>query len=390
MNYFKCINEVKPSYIIDTEPVFSETVLYENQTSTNENTITLSDDYSNYDIIKFYCYNPNEYYTQYTQYYITPTMLNHVVTYFDGYCCFNTPGTNQYTLYRVTSNTTLTYREARNMYPIKITGLKCSNGSIVETKIFEKQVIDTNWSPIETQYNLFDDFNILLGIAGCGWDELCITHQAYICANNKELNVINNNDTQLTEWNVPYYNHNAYTKVSEHSISDNYWIYVTGLKFIPNWDYYIEDIDSSYPSPINTQLKLASEENANKDWEISFKCSRIDQASALIDFGTASNSNGTLFGGALDTWGYSGNGFRWVGSRLAANFSIPTLNKEFYISKKNNILQIYVDNQLIKEVTFGSYTSYSENPLVLGRIDWKGADLYNIVYWDYFGFRWLS
>lgn len=387
MNYFKCINEVKPSYVIDTEPMFSETVLYENQTSEKENTITLSDDYNNYDIIKFYCYNPSEYYTQYTQYYTTPAMLNHMVTYFEGYCCFNTPGTNQYTLYRVTSNTILTYRAARNMYPIKITGLKCGNGSIVETKIYGKQAIDSNLSPIETQYNLFNDFNMLLGIVGHGWDELCINPQVYICANNKELNVINDNDTQLTEWNVPYYYHNAYVKVSEHSISDNYWIYVAGLKFVPNWDYYIENV--SFNSMYNTGLlPWKDAESKNRNWEIGFKM--VETGGNMGYYICPSSNPGqapTLEVTKLGSTSYSLNG-QSIGQSLN--------NKDVKIvcyhgaDEANPHLDLFINETKVGTfpINEGTSTQYrTTGALALGG-SYIGTKVNgNVVY---FGFRWLS
>lgn len=390
MNYFKCINEVKPSYIIDTEPVFSETVLYENQTSTNENTITLSDDYSNYDIIKFYCYNPNEYYTQYTQYYITPTMLNHVVTYLGGYCCFNTPGTNQYTLYRVTSNTTLTYREARNMYPIKIAGLKCSNGSIVETKIFGKQVIDTNWSPIETQYNLIDDFNILLAIAGAGWDELNIIPQVYICANSKELNVVNDNDTQLTEWNVPYYNHNIYTKVSEHSISDNYWIYVAGLKFIPNWDYYIEDRILTGSDSINTGLLPWKDDDTKaRSWEICFK---IETTSENASGGYVTTGNNTTPGVWLTRNGSNDSYVFMLDNNYIYNDTLSNKDVKIVCNHEDNsnpYMALYVNGEKVLQKT-ENLSGYNTNrPIIIGAYSpYLSYFITGTVH--YFGFRWLS
>lgn len=389
MKFYKCVNEVKPSYVVDTEPQFSETVLYQNQGTAVENEITLSNDYHNYDIIKITCCDPNLSDTT-SSFYATPGILDFLITDNNPYVNCNMLDTNHYIVYQINSGTSLTYKGGRYIYITQIIGLKCTNGTIVETEIFSRERADS-WVPINTELNLFE-FNLILTLTSTrAWDESTLNNIVFMkpTGNNTYYGSTEINN-QLNVWRVIHYTSDSWVGLTNHYISDCRWYYVTGLKFIPNWDYYIEDIDSSYPSPINTQLKLASEENANKNWEISFKCSRIDQASALIDFGTTSNSSGTLFGGALDTWGYSGNGFRWVGSRSAANFSVTTLNKEFYISKKNNILQIYVDNQLIKEVTFGSYTSYSENPLVLGRIDWKGADLYNIVHWDYFGFRWLS
>ncbi len=391
MNYFKCINEVKPSYVIDTEPQFNETILYENQTSANED-ITLSDNYNNYDIIKFYCYDTDSNYTQYTQYYATPAMLNHMVTYFDGYCNFNIPPTNQYTLYRVTSNTTLTYRAARNMYPIRITGLKCGNGSIVETKIYGKQAIDSVWASIETEYNLFDDFNLLLGISGHGWDELCISPQVYICANDKELNMVNDNDTQLIEWNVPYYYHNAYVKVSEHSISDNYWIYVAGLKFVPNWDYYIDNIEFSGASgqQIPTGIFPFKDGNINRNWQISFKFTEetVSGNSGLVNMVSnfdGSNSN-------INVW-RQGQDYRIVGTQMPSHWSNKAVDIKYtYNGGISNSIQVYYDGELVSTfaLNYSNAQHYLTKELSVGFTVVNYTNYYANGHLDYFGFRWLS
>lgn len=386
MNYFKCINEVKPSYVVDTEPQFNETILYENQTSANED-ITLSDNYNNYDIIKFYCYDTDSYYTQYTQYYATPTMLNHMVTYFEGYCCFNIPPTNQYTLYRVTSNTTLTYYAARNMYPIKITGLKCGNGSIVETKIYGKQVIDSVWSSIETQYNLFDDFNLLLGIAGHGWDELNISPQVYICAKNKELNIVNDNDTQLTEWNVPYYYHNAYTKISEHSISDNYWIYVAGLKFIPNWDYYVENIEFASNYEVDTGVELSTQDGFKRDWEMEFKITNFgDNDAQFLNNVVGGWNSFTWYFGASNSSGNYGGYREWGGGSYDSTIAVDLNPTIWKVVKKNGYIRFYkngvAEYDLAIPATFGTYPT--------GTFKLGSTSVNAQCTLHYFGFRWLS
>lgn len=386
MNYFKCINEIKPSYVVDTEPQFAETILYENQTSANEN-ITLSDDYNNYDIIKFYCYDPDSNYTQYTQYYTTPTMLNHMATYLEGYCCFNIPSTDQYTIYHVTSNTTLSYYIARNMYPIKITGLKCGNGSIVETKIYGKQAIDSVWSPIETQYNLFDDFNLLLGIAGRGWDELNISPQVYICANNKELNVVNSNDTQLTVWHVPYYAHNVYAKVSENSISDNYWIYVAGLKFIPNWDYYIEDLELSSNYEVDTGVQLSTQDGLKRDWEMEFKITNFgDNDARVLNNNVGGWNSFTWYFGAANSSGTYGGYREWGGGSYSTSIAVDLNPTVWKIVKKNGNIRFYKNGVAEYDLPYlATYGSYSTGTFKLGSTSTTAQCTI-----DYFGFRWLS
>jgi hypothetical protein len=386
VKFYKCVNEVKPSYVVDTEPQFNETVLYENQTSANED-ITLSDNYNNYDIIKFYCYDIDSNYTQYTQYYITPAMLNHVVTYFEGYCCFNIPNTTEYTYYRVTSNTTLTYISESNMYPLKVTGLKCGNGSIVETKIYEKQVTDSVWSPIETQYNLFNDFNMLLSITGRAADELNVASQVYVCANNKELNIVNDNDTQLTEWHVPYYSNSVHVKVLEHSISDNYWIYVAGLKFIPNWDYYIENIEFAGPYEVNTGIQLSTQDGLQRDWEMEFKTTNFgdNDARLLNNYVGGWDSFSWYFGGTNPNGTYGG--YReWGGGHFSTTIAVDLNPTIWKLVKKNGIIKFYKNGVAEYDFIYNStYGSYPTGTFKLGN-----AQISTQCTLHYFGFRWLS
>lgn len=162
-----------------------------------------------------------------------------------------------------------------------------------------------------------------------------------------------------------------------------------GVRFF-EWDYTLTNTETSYPAPVDTQLQLCSEDNADRDWEIRFLASRIDNTSAIIDFGV-NPANNTQFGGAIDTWNYStGNGFRWLGLSQSG-VSCTTVDKEWHIVKNHNTLTIYVDGTLVKTVNFAyPLSTFSTNSMVLGKIAWKGSDLYNVVHWDYFKFRWLS
>ncbi len=231
MKFYRCINEVNPSSVVDIEPQFSETVIYQNQSTAGEQKITLSDNFHNYDIIKILCCDTGSDNAIFPSY-ATPDILDFVANEDSTYVNCNMINTRHHVVYRIDSDTSLSRIRGNYVYITQIIGLKCTNGAIVETKIFSRQKSDS-WTEINTELNLFD-FNMILSLTCTSPtnDECEINNSIFMkpCSSYYGSSDINN---QLNTWRVLYYNNSTFVDLTNHSISSHLWYYVTGLKFIP-------------------------------------------------------------------------------------------------------------------------------------------------------------
>lgn len=390
MKFYKCINQVKPSHVVDTEPQFSETVLYENQTSAGEATIILSDNYHNYDIIKFICCDTNTG-NSLSSYYTTPATMDHMVAD-NPYINCNVMNTNHFVTCTITSNTQLTNcTHSRYLYVTKVIGLNCSNGTLVETEIYSG-FRTGSWFSIKTELNLFDFNMILAQTCTSGYDENNITNNIYIRPNNNLY--LGNTDiaNQLTEWRVSYYGNSYIANITEHTISSGKWYYVCGLKFIPNWDYYIENIEFSGVNgqQIPTGIFPFKNGNINRNWQISFKFTEetVSGNSGLVNMVSnydGSNSN-------INVW-RQGQDYRIIGTQMSAYWSNKTVDIKYtYNGGTSNTIQVYYDGELVSTfaLNYSNAQSYLTKELSVGFTVVNYTSYYANGHLDYFGFRWLS
>lgn len=405
MKFYKCVNEVKPSYVVDTEPQFSETVLYQNQGTAVENEITLSNDYHNYDIIKITCCDPNLSDAT-SSFYATPGILDFLITDNNPYINCNILDTNHYIVYQINSGTSLTYKGGRYIYITQIVGLKCTNGTITETEIFSRERADS-WVSINTELNLFE-FNLILTLTSTrAWDESTLNNIVFMKPIGNDTyygsTEINN---QLNVWRVIHYTSDSWVGLTNHYISDCRWYYVTGLKFIPKWDYYIENLifNGTSATVIDTELPIFNETNKDRDFEIEFKDNGTRQVSEnwYPYFSVFDNSYvyyeyiaflGTSVGRLNNITDYQAIKNESPQSVISGTENAALGNgKTVRIVKQGNKFTVWYGDSLVQTRTFSDGIPSTDVSLKLG-IGKNGSTTYygnNSSGFKYFGFRWLS
>lgn len=405
MKFYKCVNEVKPSYVVDTEPQFSETVLYQNQGTAVENEITLSNDYHNYDIIKIICCDTGSNDALFPSY-ATPSILDFLITDNNPYVNCNMIDTNHYIVYQINSSTSLTYQSGSNVYVTQIIGLKCTNGTIAETEIFSRQR-SNSWTEINTELNLFE-FNMILTLTSTGAGDKCVINNLVFMKpiGNDTYYGSTDINNQLNIWRVMYYGSSVFAGLTNHYISPCLWYYVTGLKFIPKWDYYIENLifNGTSSTVIDTELPIFNEINKDRDFEIEFKDNGTRQVGEnwYPYFSIIDNSYiyyeyiaflGTSVGRLNNITDYQAIKNESPQTVISGTESAALGNgKTVRIVKQGNKFTVWYDGSLIQTRTFSDGMPSTDANLKLG-IGKNGSTTYygnNSSGFKYFGFRWLS
>jgi len=84
-------------------------------------------------------------------------VINNIWLYSSNRACFNTPNTNHYACYGETSSLEWTRYQNRYRYITNVYGLKCTNGTVTKTVVYNKQAINnTTITDISANYNSFD------------------------------------------------------------------------------------------------------------------------------------------------------------------------------------------------------------------------------------------
>lgn len=386
MKFYKCVNEVKPSYVVETEPQFSETVLYQNQGTAVENEITLSNDYHNYDIIKIVCCDTASNNTLFPSY-ATPGILDYLVTDSNPYVNCNMIDTNHYIVYQINSGTSLTYQSGSNVYVTQIIGLKCTNGTITEAEIFSRQR-SNSWTEINTELNLFE-FNMILTLTSTRAANECVINNLVFMkpiGNNTYYGSTDINN-QLNIWRVMYYESSVFAGLTNHYISPCLWYYVTGLKFIPKWDYYIDNV--SFDSMYNTGLlPWKDAESKNRNWEIGFKM--VETGGNMGYYICPSSNPGQV--PTLELTKVGGTSYALNGQGIGQSLSNKDVKIVCYhgTDEPSPHLDLFINGTKVGTfpINEGTSTQYrTTGALALGG-SYIGTKIYgNVIY---FGFRWLS
>lgn len=156
MAYFR---SVKASGGGDTGPIFSSTTLYES--TTDAETLVLSDNYHNYDLIKVTLYNID---VGYNEYIFSPEEFDELCNNLNAYMGFfphNPSNSSRGYSIIPTDGTTLTRKWVRNCLISKIEGLDCTNKTITKT-ILHSGSTNSNIT-LEENINNYDYVSAITG-----------------------------------------------------------------------------------------------------------------------------------------------------------------------------------------------------------------------------------
>lgn len=209
-------------------PEFSETLLIDN--SNYDTSFTFTDDYHNYDIVKVIICNPGSG-EIFGVIHTTPSTLDKCFSFAWGLVCFDRHDSSDhcdYTQNGLTWTISDQYRST-NCIIKEIYGIKCTNGTAVETTIHDHNSLSNPLITINYDGSFKDEFDIL-----------------FICANSTDgdadeiMPTINQiyTDTLFYRDSVGitlnrYNNYNNIT-FTDNSLSSWYYFFVVGLKFIPS------------------------------------------------------------------------------------------------------------------------------------------------------------
>ncbi len=148
-------------------PEFTETILW--YTGSSEQTISLSDDYHNYDFVRFEFWNRSGQYSW--DVVTTPSSLDKIWSLDTG-VCFNEFSNNQY-WYGTYDDTTYTFTRVnyRNTYFTKVVGLVCNNFTMTEDVIYSAPARSSNDVTISTDKNLYNYYALMV-VANGPYDEI--------------------------------------------------------------------------------------------------------------------------------------------------------------------------------------------------------------------------
>ena len=202
-------------------PTFSETTIVDNP---NYNTsITFSEDYHNYDFLKFIIYNASS--GVETSIITTPSTIDAVFS-IGGYINFNEFCNNQYCTY-TQSNLTWNRSGSRSCLISKVIGLNCTNLTVEETEIY-KATSQTGASvDITTQEDLMSFDWILFCSNDGSYDEVQPCINIFVPSNN--IYELKDNYSLMYVFNP--YNTYSVVYIGRNHISSNTYAYVVGIKF---------------------------------------------------------------------------------------------------------------------------------------------------------------
>lgn len=197
---------------------WSKTLLASN--SAQGSTLSLSDDFHNYDLIEFVCKSPesgNPSYGLTYRYLTTPDILDSMFTYSNNTICLNIINTNYYVCYTKSSNTSFAQANNRSLICIAVNGFKYS-GTVTKDTLYERQGIGGSDVAISSQDSLFD-YDLILFSTNT--------------ADNTETVICTNPVYKSEDYNpkLNRYNSAQNCTVSQNAITSYRYFCVQGLKF---------------------------------------------------------------------------------------------------------------------------------------------------------------
>lgn len=212
-------------------PQATQTLICDN--SALGSSLTFTDDYENYDLIKFVVYR-SDIGNQFT-FYMTPAMINAMAQYSSNRINFNQPYGNNFVCYTKTSNTAWTRYGVRNLAVKYVYGLTFTNCTVTETELYNRQGIGSSnvtFTP-PTGETFFDYDYILLATCTGNSDETQVNLEVFQPDIEKDIFGSDNAD----ENSVRVYKYNqggTFVTVTENTITAFSYFYACGLKLSYN------------------------------------------------------------------------------------------------------------------------------------------------------------
>lgn len=212
-------------------PQATQTLICDN--SALGSSLTFTDDYENYDLIKFVVYR-SDIENQFT-FYMTPAMINAMGQYSSNRINFNQPYGNNFVCYTKTSNTAWTRYGVRNLAVKYVYGLTFTNCTVTETELYNRQGIGSSnvtFTP-PTGESFLDYDYILLATCTGNSDETQVNLEIFQPDIEKDIFGSDNADENAVR--VYKYNHGGtFVTVTENTITAFSYFYACGLKLSYN------------------------------------------------------------------------------------------------------------------------------------------------------------
>lgn len=211
-------------------PISSSTLIADN--STLSETVTFTDDYHNYDILKIELARGDVS----TVIYATPEMLDTIAQYSNNSINFNELGTNIYVCYWKTSSTVWTRRNNRSVNLKYIYGLKFTNCTPVKTVFYSRQDIYGPWvsfSPPEGK-SFIKDYDYILFSTKTGNNDETQPCNNVFCPTLIEKTISLFGDPFDNVYPIVLNTYNGTTKVTitDTTLTSYNYFYVVGIKLI--------------------------------------------------------------------------------------------------------------------------------------------------------------
>ncbi len=191
--------------------------------------LSFTDDYENYDLIKFVVYRSDV--QNSFIFYLTPAMLNACFQYSSNRVNFNQPHTNSYIAYQRSSNTSWSRYGNRNLAVQYVYGLTFTNCTITETGLYNRQAIGSSavtFTPPAGESFLDYDYILFMTCTGAS-DETQPNFEIF--QPNIEKDIFGSTNTRKNTLSVYRYNTGGTTvTLTENTITSYAYFYAAGLK----------------------------------------------------------------------------------------------------------------------------------------------------------------
>ena len=201
------------------EPEFTSTKICDNTSLALS--LTFTDDYTNYDFLKFIIYNSSS--QVYTEIITTPEMVTNAFTYSENRFNLNEFANTQYCCYQKDTNTGWTRTNNRGCDIYEVYGLTCSNLTVNKTTIYNQETHTSSEITITSATSLFDyDY---LFVSTCSGDKT-ETQPCYDAVYPKGLFGRTSKPVLLTR-----YGNSGMVTLSEYQLGAWRYFFVQGITF---------------------------------------------------------------------------------------------------------------------------------------------------------------
>lgn len=191
-------------------------------------TLTFTEDYEDYDFLKFELVNPS-YNNRQTDIWTTPEVINNIRQYSSNKVNFNEFANNQYKCYTVTSNLSWAHYASRNLVVKFVYGVKITNAIVQKTVIYNREAISgtvINDITSDVPYISYD----YIFFATCTGDST----ETQPCINLVRLDNYKLFNQTYTMLSTNYYNGSDNLQIYEYEMDNfNGGFYILGVKIIP-------------------------------------------------------------------------------------------------------------------------------------------------------------